>query len=267
MLIKHEFYIHTLRRKRNVHVYLPKGYEDGNIKYPVFYMHDGQNLFEDQKAYGGASWSVTRQYNGLGQPQVIVVGIDHGEQFRFNEFSPFLGDKVARTLFVENEQTDGLEARVPEAYGGEGMLYLDWIVKELKPFIDTEYRALTDQSHTSIIGSSMGGLISLYAGMYHPRIFGNIGVLSPAFWFGKSQLIEEINKHPLHRNQRVFMSVGTSEVGIANPQVYVDDAIEIANLFKQKGYQYSFEIVKDGIHNEVDWERLLPNVARCFSVK
>lgn len=265
MILQHDLYIEPLNRKRRVRVYLPYNYDQTDERYPVFYMQDGQNLMCDEEAYGGASWGVTDQYNSIGQPQVIVVGIDHGVEFRFNEYSPFPGDELARKLYRENTDEHGMGLQVPACYGGEGKEYLEWLSFKLKPFIDRQYRTLADQKHTSIIGSSMGGLISLYAGLYYPQIYGNLGVLSPAFWFGKLNLMKELDTYSMQRNQRVFLSVGTNETGIADKNIYLEDAIEIERILVQKGYNCTFHIVENAIHYEKDWEKLLPDIALYFS--
>ena len=163
-IISENFQIPQLNRGRKVWLYLPPDYYTSNASYPVVYMHDGQNLFDKKTAYSG-EWNADETMNRLFRDKnlkVIIVGIDHGGDKRLDEYSPWVNDKYG---------------------GGEGDQYLEFITNTLKPFIDTNYNTLTDKENTAIIGSSMGGLISHYAGLKYPNIFGKIGVYSPAFWF------------------------------------------------------------------------------------
>ncbi|HEY8570154.1 alpha/beta hydrolase [Microbulbifer sp.] len=150
----------SLQRARTYRIYLPSGYEESDRRYPVLYMHDGQNLFDDATSYVG-EWGVDESLNQLAQTcglEVIVVGIDHGDKLRMTELNPY-----------DNERFGS----------GEGNAYVDFLVKELKPRIDREYRTLADRDHTAIMGSSMGGLISNHAINRYPDIFGMAGFFLP----------------------------------------------------------------------------------------
>jgi alpha-glucosidase len=227
-------------------------------------MHDGQNLFDDTTAFGGHSWGVARQWNNPGQPQVIVVAIENGGVHRFEEYSPYPGDARAERLIMENQRKYGMEAKVPDYYGGAGNAYLAWIVEELKPFIDATYRTMPGQTHTSIIGSSMGGLISFYAGLLYPKVFGGVGVISPAFWFGLDHAVAALDKYRFTADQRVYMSVGTAEQGIANPSDYLDDFLLIREKLRASQVNLNAVIHEGAIHNEVDWEPQLPEITNLF---
>ncbi|MDQ6763206.1 MAG: alpha/beta hydrolase-fold protein, partial [Bacteroidota bacterium] len=138
------FYIPQLGRSRRIWLYLPPGYFTSNKKYPVLYMHDGQNLFDEATSYAG-EWGVDDFLDSMfssGKKEVIVVGIDNGLQKRMNEYNPYSYGKFGT---------------------GEGDQYVDFLVKDLKPYIDKHYRTLANKKNTYIAGSSMGGLISLYA--------------------------------------------------------------------------------------------------------
>lgn len=166
-LHQHQFGIPQLNRMRTIRVLLPRDYTESGRAYPVIYMKDGQNLFDPATAFGGNDWKIPYILNK--QPskrQAIIVGVDNGSVDRINEYAPFQrGDK-----------------------GGEGDKYLHFVMETLKPFIDNEYRTLPQREATGIAGSSMGGLISLYAGLRYGEIFGKIGVLSPALWFNPEVL-------------------------------------------------------------------------------
>jgi predicted alpha/beta superfamily hydrolase len=162
MLIHHHFHLAALNRDRRVTVWLPPSYSTGKRYYSVVYMHDGQNLFRNEEAFGGRAWMVGDTIAKLPiRHQAIVVGIDNGGQHRINEYAPFR----------------------QRGKGGEADLYLDFIVHTIKPFVDQHYRTLAYAEHTAMIGSSLGGLLTLYAGLRYPQVFGRIGVMSPAFWF------------------------------------------------------------------------------------
>ncbi len=158
------FIIPQLNRERRIWMYLPPDYEVSNEAYPVVYMHDAQNLFDETTSYSG-EWSVDETLDRLFKDKnlkLIVVGIDNGGEKRLDEYSPWKNEKYG---------------------GGEGDAYLDFVVNTLKPYIDNNFNTLKDKTNTAIIGSSMGGLISHYAALKYPEVFGKIGVYSPAFWF------------------------------------------------------------------------------------
>ena len=161
-IVDSSFYIPQLDRHRRIWIYLPASYRGSKKKYPVLYMHDGQNVFDEAtSAYG--EWGVDEALDSLGKQhkETIVVAIDNGAEKRLNEYSPYDMDKYGK---------------------GEGDAYVDFLVQTLKPYIDKHYRTLKDEKNTFIAGSSMGGLISFYAILKYPKVFGGAGVFSPAFW-------------------------------------------------------------------------------------
>ena len=142
---------------KKIWVYLPKSYETSKKQYPVIYMHDAQNLFDAETSYVG-EWKVDEYLDTITNNEAIIIGIEHGNEKRTEELNPYI-----------NEQ-----------YGdGKGDLYLTFIKNTLKPHIDVIYRTLKDPKNTTIIGSSLGGLISFYAVIKFPQTFGNAGVFSP----------------------------------------------------------------------------------------
>ena len=163
-----EIDIPQLQRTRTLRIYLPPGYDETDQRFPVWYMHDGQNLFDPSTAFV-TDWKLKIIMDKVPTSnQAIIVGIDNGSLDRINEYAPFKNKK--------------------NGSGGQGDLFLKFIVETLKPSIDTSYRTLSDKNNTIMAGSSMGGLISFYAGLVYPNIFGKIGVLSPAFWFNPKVL-------------------------------------------------------------------------------
>ena len=157
------FYMPQFGYSRNVWVYLPPDYTSGEKNYPVLYMQDGQNLFEDSTSFVG-EWQVDETLDSLfklGDYGCIVVAVEHGGERRLAEYMPH---------------------KHPTYGGGEGNLYVDFLMHDLKPYIDSVYRTKREAEFTAIGGSSLGGLISYYAAMHHPDIFGKAMVLSPSFW-------------------------------------------------------------------------------------
>ena len=169
------FRIPQLNRTRRVWIYLPDGYANSNKRYPVLYMHDGQNLFDAYSSDGG-EWEVDERMDSLvakGRQACIVVGIDNGGNSRLSEYNLF-------------ELTVGDTKAMQRTFLPEGNQYIDFLVNTLKPYIDKRYRTLPSKENTLIAGSSMGGLISYYAMLLQPGVFGKAGIFSPSFWTNPS---------------------------------------------------------------------------------
>src|SRR5213075_2601036 len=151
-IIDTAFLIPQLKRTRRVWIYLPPGYATTQRKYPVLYMHDGQNVFDDATSFAG-EWGVDETLDSIStqKREIIVVAIDHGGPKRINEYCPYDMERYGK---------------------GEGDQYVDFLVNTLKPFIDKNYRTVKDKSGTFIAGSSMGGIISMYAVLKYPKVFG-----------------------------------------------------------------------------------------------
>ena len=224
------FFIPQLNRTRRIWIYLPEGYEKNKKEYPVLYMHDGQNIFDEYTA-GFGEWGVDECLDSLinaGKQACIVVGIDNGPQ-RFNEYNPF-----AFRDFGE----------------GEGDQYLDFITQTLKPFIDKKYRTLPSKENTIIAGSSMGGLISYYAMIKQPQVFGKAGIFSPAFWTAPA--INSLTDSLAAKvNGKFFFYMGEQEGGS-----YINDMITIQELLGEKSAAMIYSVVDDeGMHNEKAWRK------------
>ena len=222
-----------LGNRRDLYVYVPGSYGRSHGRYPVIYMHDGQNIFDPAMSFAGSwlvheamDWAAGRGIEGIG------VGIPNMGQARLAEYSPFPD---------------------PQMGGGEGDTYLDFVTKTVKPLIDGRYRTLADRRHTGIMGSSMGGLISLYGFFRHPDTFGFAGVMSPALWFGHRAIVPFVAGAP-YVPGKVYLDVGTEEGSRT-----VADAREMRDLLIGKGYQpgrglrYAEDI--EGRHEEAAWAR------------
>lgn len=179
-----------LRNTRDIHVYVPPSYRGGSRHYPVLYMHDGQNLFDAETSFAG-EWHVDSTMERLAPEglEAIVVAIPNSGAGRIEEYGPF---------------------RDARAGGGQGDAYLDFIVRTLKPRVDRRFRTRPERRYTGIMGSSMGGLISLYGFIRHPTAFGFVGAMSPSIWFANRALLERLAAAPRWTG-RVYLDIGTAE--------------------------------------------------------
>jgi predicted alpha/beta superfamily hydrolase len=220
-----------LERKRQLRLYLPPGYATSGKRYPVLYMHDGQNLFDAATAYAG-EWKVDETLDALakeGKLELIVVGIDNGQEKRMTELNAWDNEKMGK---------------------GEGRAYTDFIVNTVKPMIDKTYRTLPDRAHTAIMGSSMGGLASHYALVQYPEVFSKAGVFSPAYWTAQPSFDFVANK-PVPKDARVFLLMGGKE----GPQMNAD-VKRMAEVVQKTGHPAAntmLKIVPAAEHNEAFW--------------
>jgi predicted alpha/beta superfamily hydrolase len=228
----HNVWSPQLRNRRNVDIYLPASYPDG--RHPVVYMQDGQNLSDPSIAFAD-TWHLESVLVELAAAGIepIVVGV-HNHRERLAEYSPYPSRKHG---------------------GGRADAYLSFLIRTLKPRIDRQFRTRRLSSATAIVGSSMGGLLSLYAWFRHPDVFGLAGAMSPALWFGGEQLLEFVRQAPLPQG-RLYLDVGTSE-GAAT----VRDARAMSSLIEEKtaSGQTTFMYLEDrgGGHFESAWSRRL----------
>ncbi len=170
-----------LERIKKIRIILPSDYDISDKLYPVLYMHDGQNLI-DPSIFSNHSWEVMKAMDELSPEYggMIIVGIDSDEKYRIMEYSNYLNSSAIKRL----------KRLKVEAIEPEGDKYGRFIVEELKPLMDSEYRVNSSRSHTYIAGSSCGGNISIYLGVKYQNIFSCIGAFSPAYYIVKKGLYE-----------------------------------------------------------------------------
>jgi predicted alpha/beta superfamily hydrolase len=248
------FLIPQLSRTRRVWIYLPECYTECTKQFPVLYMHDGQNLFDDATSYGG-EWGIDEYLDSLGEnaKQCIVVAVDNGGNKRLNEYSPY------------DFQLTGIAAS-NKSNKGEGTEYVDFLVKTLKPFIDKNYRTVKNKANTAIAGSSMGGLISLYAVLKYPRVFGAVGVFSPAFWIAPG-IFDDIKAKGRKVNSKIYFYAGKQEGETMIPGML--KAYELMSKLSQAKMQ---AVIRDhGEHNEQTWRKEFPLfyewISKSISIK
>lgn len=243
-----DFYSKILDNTRNIAIYLPPSYEkDKNKHYPVLYMHDGQNLFSEIKVGSKYKWKAGEIAESLINQnkieEIIIVGI-YNTSDRISEYTP--------TYDSEKNM------------GGKGKEYAKFIVEELKPYIDQNFRTLPNGKNTTIAGSSLGGLISFYIAWNYPSVFNNVAAISPSFWWDSNYMESEVKKYTGERKKlKIWIDAGTAEErndrdndGIID---MVDDARDMIYALMNKGYKLGKDIryyeVMSGVHNEMDWSK------------
>jgi alpha-amylase len=235
------FAMPQLGRTRRVWIYLPPDYATSDKRYPVLYMHDGQNVFDAATSFAG-EWGVDEaldSLHALGDRGAIVVAVDNAEQRRPDEYSPWTN---------------------PRHGGGEGDEYVEFLAKTLKPYVDRRYRTRPDRLSTGVAGSSMGGLISLYAALKYPDVFGRAGVFSPALWFAADSVFAFARSRPHRPGQRFYFVTGAREG--ETPEVYVRDQRRMVETLAAAGFAVGAEVDSavraDGTHSEWFWRREFP---------
>ncbi len=219
-----------LQTTKKIWLYLPKNYNASKKKYSVIYMPDAQNLFDAKTAYN-SEWNIDEKLDSL-SAQVIVVGIEHGNEKRLEELTPYPHEKYG---------------------GGKANQYLNFIVNTLKPSIDKKYRTKTDKTHTLIIGSSLGGLTAFYATLKYPEVFGKAGVFSPAFWINRKDIIT-LTEQTQKIKAKYYFLCGDKE---GEDDSMVKDLNIMENIINTKRCSCKHlnkkTIIKGGQHNEKLW--------------
>ena len=224
-----DLYSTQLANKRDVLIHLPTSYDTSGRRYPVIYMHDAQNLFDPATSFVGEVWHVDSAltalaYQGL---EAIVVGLPHAGQARIHEFNPW----------------------------DRGDDYLAFIVDTVRPLVNREFRTMTERSQTGIMGSSLGGLISLYAFFRYSQVFGRAGALSPALWVQRGRIYEYVRTVAFSPG-RIYVDNGSRE----------GSALGIYDSLRDKGYRPDLDVKyvreEGGMHTESAWARRLPDALR-----
>ena len=235
-LLGDDFQVPTIAQPRRVHALLPHDYEYTDKRYPVLYLHDGQNLFGGGVGYG--SWEIDQKMALLAARHrhgVILISIDHAYEERIREFT------FHRT----------------RAGSGKGQYYLDFIRKTLKPLVDSTFRTLPDAEHTGIGGSSLGGLISIYAGLMHPDVFGRLMVFSPSLWISPKIYFDAIRlQAPIP--MKIYAYGGEQESSYMVPGIRRFNETLARQQYKGKPIDIHLSVDPAGTHQEVHWSREFP---------
>lgn len=235
-IISEAFEIPQLIRTRRIAALLPHDYYETDKRYPVLYLQDGQNLFDDYAPYG--SWGVDKRLallSELGMGDVIIISIDHAKEQRVAEFTPSFHTKLGR---------------------GDGKKYVRFLADTLKPYIDDHFRTLTDPPNTGIGGSSMGGLISIYAGLMYPEVYDKLMIFSPSLWVAPEipfQLIDLTNEF----DGRIYLYGGEAESATMVPNLEKFKR-KLSNYDGVQNLELELSIDLFGQHNEARWGEEFP---------
>ncbi|WP_371018149.1 alpha/beta hydrolase [Pseudalkalibacillus sp. JSM 102089] len=235
MLVKSKYWIPVFQEERIIRVYLPHEYAHTDRSYPVLYMHDGQNVFEDQDAVGGSS---LRLLNYLEQKkfQLIVVAIDSGAK-RMEEYGLWKHGQLSEELTGKSD--------IVEAKGRE---YLEYIVKDLKPAIDATYRTLINTNFMA--GISLGGLLTTYALCRYPTVFSKGAGISSAFFRNQEELEKFILESELTDRSCIYLDCGDKESGDERiDKAFLNSNDRIYQMLEEKASCVQFQLIKDGEHN------------------
>lgn len=233
-IMSNSFFMPQLNRNRKIWIYLPPDYQTSTKTYPVIYMQDGQNLFDNATSFSG-EWQIDETLNNLfsqGDYGAIVVGIENGGSNRINEYTPWNN---------------------PQYGGGEGDQYMQFITETLKPYVDSNYRTKSGAEYNALIGSSLGALISNYGGVKYSGVFSKIGSFSPAYWIVRDQFNNYIQTSTANlSNMRIYFVAGSNE-----SSTMASDIETVKNNLQAKGLKSTNTLVKldsYGQHNENYWK-------------
>src|SRR5689334_9340005 len=244
----HELRSRIFRNTRKLRVWLPPGYAEApsEQRYPVFYLQDGQNLFDRVTAFGGVEWQVDETADRLIRegaiPPMIIVGIDNTGRDRMREYIPY-------------------RCFNPPVLRPRGKRYPEFMLREVMPFIEREYRVAKGPEHTGIGGSSLGGLISLYTAISATGTFGRLLIESPSLYLAGRVILREA-RGLIDWAHRVYLGIGTRESGNENRDaVYVEDLRELESILRRRGLgsdRLHVNIQQDANHSEGAWAARFP---------
>ena len=250
MIVKRDFLYTPKGKNRPLHIWLPEGYHQSQDRYPVMYFFDGHNLFLNEDATYGKSWGLKEFLEGWGK-EIILVGIEcgHDGYERLSEYLPYPANKGSH-----------FDQFVPM-----GQATMDWIVNEIKPMIDAEYRTIPFRECTAIGGSSMGGLMALYAAVHYNSWFSKAACVSTAMGFCMRPLMKDMRQCPMSDDTRVFLSWGTNEAyGLKDPtredrssKTYGWNK-KVRDQILSAGASATMLCQVGGYHYEADWEKQVP---------
>lgn len=233
----YSFHSAILPDDRTISVYLPREYQlEPQRRFPVFYLHDGQNLFDPQTSFvAGHTWQAgttadRMSKNGEAQP-VILVGIANTGLRRMAEYTPTRDYRLG---------------------GGEGHAYGRLLTEELKPWMDNNFRTLPQAEHSGLGGSSLGGLVTLYLGLQYPQVFGRLAVMSPSVWWNQRSILGFVAEFAGENRPRIWLDIGTSE-----GTRHVRDTELLHKRLVEQGWKPGVDLallkVPDAVHSEDAW--------------
>ena len=235
LLISDEFEIPQLNKTRKVWALLPHDYDSSKDSYPVMYLQDAQNLFNEEAPYG--NWEIDKKLAVMAEykiGKIIIIAIEHAEEERIREYN------VGKTILGK----------------GQGKQYLKFITETLKPFVDTNFRTKPERQHTGIGGSSMGGLISVFCGLIYPKVYGKLMIFSPSLWVVPKLTIDSENEN--NDDTKIYLYAGGEESENLIEQVKNFKNNMIASEFVKDKMKINLSINLEGKHNETYWSDEFP---------
>ena len=249
MIVKRDCIYTPKGKNRPLHIWLPDDYHQTDAHYPVMYFFDGHNLFTDEDATYGKSWGM-KEFLEAWPKDMIVVGIECGHEGyeRLSEYLPYPANKTSH--FGKN---------VPM-----GEVTMDWIVTQIKPMIDRDYRTIPFRECTAIGGSSMGGIMALYAGIHYNRWFSKAACVSTAMNFCMDGLRADLAESSISPDTRIYLSWGTKEAkkdhhdrADRSSETYHNTKY-VSDVLKKRKAAVKMHCQVGGGHCEADWEKLVP---------
>lgn len=232
----------TGAEERLAYIYLPKSYHnEPDKRYPVLYMFDGHNVFFDSDATYGKSWGM-KEFMDASETELIIAAVEcnHSpDNGRLKEYSPYTFKDFSGKMVK-----------------GLGQITMDWFVHTFKKYIDENFRTLPDRDHTYIAGSSMGGLMSLYAVLAYNDYFCGAAALSPSLWTSPANIAKLIRDIKLHPNTKIYMDYGSREMQFHSGME--NQFSKVTSLLMKKGVFLTSRIVPCGDHCEACWEKQIP---------
>ena len=236
-------------KTRRAYIWLPDSYEkEPQKRYPVMYMFDGHNVFFDSDATFGKSWGMAK-FMTQSKKDLIIVAIEcnHEGNSRLQEYSP---------INFQNATLGRIK--------GKGRIYMNWLTKELKPFIDRNYRTLPERENTILAGSSMGGLMALYGCCVYNHVFQRAACLSPSIWVDTGKMIELIARAHIKNDTCIYMDYGSQEM--FNHAANTEALMSTSHLLLSKRVNLSMRVVPGGTHSEASWEKQIPIFMDCLGL-
>ncbi len=228
-----------LSTPRNIIVYVPPGYDASAARYPTLYLQDGQNLFDPATAFAGQEWHADETADDLilrgAIEPMLIVGVYNTGVRRISEYTP--------TRDAEHRK------------GGKGDRYAQMLARELKPFIDEQYRTRRGAADTAVGGSSLGGLAAIEAALLYPGVFGKAAVMSPSVWWDQRSILAMVRQFRGGAKPRIWLDTGTDEG--SSPQQVVDDARLLRDVLLERGWHEDVDLLyrefSGAGHNEAAW--------------
>ena len=231
---------------RTAYVYLPKAYDEKK-RFPVLYMFDGQTAFFDDTAPYGDSWRMGEILDKL-QAEIIVVAVEADREDRLTEYSPF----PFQSKYGSSE--------------GKGEAYMDWLVGTFKPMIDATYRTLSEREHTLLVGSSMGGLMTMFALCRYSAVFGGGAALSPSFWVAPEKVGRMIKAAEWTDDVSLYIDYGTEELR-SHGEAQCRGLESCIGALLEKNVPFDFRLIPHGQHNEKSWRERIPNFLQTLKIQ